>query len=661
MNRTITIAAALLCLNWCFTCAAANTDPVVYSLCYHDVRDVVQDVIDTDQLAISTDRLIQHFNWLKAHGYHPVTVAAIRAARAGRQTLPDKPVLLTFDDGYLSAYTKVYPLLKLFNYPAVVALVGSWLEYGPDQQVPYGKTPRPRTDFLSWEQIREMQASGLIEFASHSYDLHRGVRGNPFGNELPAATARIYEADAKRYETAADYRQRIVKDLKKNIEVFIRHGLPAPTTMAWPYGEHSRTTVEIAKSLGMAVSLTLDDPRDDGDPDFIHRFLIHSNPPLANVMAGLRREQTPTEKLRIAQVDMDYLHDADTAQQNRNLSQLLDRIKALEINTVFLQAYADPDGDDNADALYFPNRHLPMRADLYNRVAWQLATRANVSVYAWLPISAFSLPDAVANQGLNVSATSEQQGSAGPRRWSIFAPRARELIRDIYADLAIYGGRIEGLLFHDDGVLGDYEDDSAAARAAYAAAGFPGSIAEIRVSEDAFARWTRFKTQALIAFTRELAAVVRHRNPRLKTARSLFARTVLNPQAEAWFAQNLPAFLAAYDHPIIMAMPYMEQAAEPNRWLSELIAAAKQHPDALQRVVFQLQTIDWRTQQAVPLPALREQFETLRHNGVRHFAYYPDNYIDGHPSMPAFRAVFSRSDFYPLDVDGSVFSPLLRP
>ena len=45
--------------------------------------------------------------------------------------------------------------------------------------------------------------------------------------------------------------------------------------------------------------------------------------------------------------------------------------------------------DGVAEALYFPKRHLPMRADLFNRVAWQLMARAGVKVFAWMPVLAF--------------------------------------------------------------------------------------------------------------------------------------------------------------------------------------------------------------------------------------------------------------------------------
>jgi biofilm PGA synthesis lipoprotein PgaB len=88
--------------------------------------------------------------------------------------LPDRAVLITFDDGYRSLYTRVYPLLLAYKIPVVVALVGSWMEGQKRETVRLGDNLVPGTDALiSWDQAREMARSGLVEFASHSYDLHR--------------------------------------------------------------------------------------------------------------------------------------------------------------------------------------------------------------------------------------------------------------------------------------------------------------------------------------------------------------------------------------------------------------------------------------------------------------------------------------------------------
>ena len=94
------------------------------------------------------------------------------------------------------------------------------------------------------------------------------------------------------------------------------------------------------------------------------RLLLSSDPalkPFANSVVGM--EANPF--MRVAHVDLDYVYDPDPAQTDRNLGELVQRILDMQINTVFLQAYADPEGDGLVKSVYFPNRWLPMRADLF--------------------------------------------------------------------------------------------------------------------------------------------------------------------------------------------------------------------------------------------------------------------------------------------------------
>lgn len=73
--------------------------------------------------------------------------------------------------------------------------------------------------------------------------------------------------------------------------------------------------------------------------------------------------------MRVMHVDLDYVYDKDPAQQKRNIDKLIQRVYDMRISHVFLQAYADPQGDGNIRELYFPNRWLPMRADLFNYIS----------------------------------------------------------------------------------------------------------------------------------------------------------------------------------------------------------------------------------------------------------------------------------------------------
>ncbi len=637
-------ALALLLSGWLLALpVCADTPTRLIALCYHDVRDDVFVDLDEDEFAVSTAHLLQHFRWLKENGYQPVSLDDIDAARRGLRRLPAKPVLLSFDDGYRSFYDKIYPLLQLYDYPAVFALVVKWLEVDAEGVVPYGKIRRPRSDFLSWSQIREMQASGLVEFASHSYDSHRGVIANPQGNEQAALVTRRYHAGAG-YESEQAYRRRVAEDLRRSVEIMAAETGRRPRAMVWPYGRYNLALVEQALQLGMAYQLTLDEAPATSAASFkIDRLLITRNPDVEQFKNLLEPAPQPAPQ-RVVHVDLDYVYDPDPGQLSRNLDQLLDRIKALKVSTVYLQAFADPDGDGNAAALYFPNRHLPVRANLFSRVAWQLYTRAEVEVYAWMPISAFvpSRPLPANRWVWEWRGGKALPSSHNYRRLSIFHPDNRRLIKEIYADLGRYSS-FNGLLFHDDGLLTDFEDVSPAAMAHYRRAGLAvDDPAQLR-QPPLRARWTRLKSRALIDFTQELVAQVRHYRPRLKSARNIYARPLLQPHSEEWFAQRLEDFLAAYDYTAVMAMPYMEGAEQSLPWLRQLLDSVP--PQHYPRMVFELQAVDWRSSTPLSGNELAAQMRLLQRRGALNFGYYPDNFLSNQPAFAAIKGAMSLEEY----------------
>jgi len=583
---------------------------------------------------VEISHLIAQFSWLRENGYHPVSLEQIARAREGGAALPDKAVLLSFDDGYADFHSHVYPVLKLFGYPAVIALVGSWMDAPAGTTVDYDGKKVSRDTFLSWAQVREMMASGLVEVASHSYALHRGVIANPQGNGQPAGVARIYDPSTRSYESDEAWLARIRDDLRRNARLIERETGKAPRAMVWPYGRYNVATQRIARELGMPLMLTLEGGVNAaGDPlDRIRRIIVESSPDLGEFVDEIERVW-PEPPQRVVHVDLDYVYSADPDEQERNLSALLERIKAIRPTTVYLQAYADPDGDGEADALYFPNSQMPMRADLFNRVAWQLETRVDVRVYAWMPVLAFRLPEGHPARDDLVQAA---PAGAGPtyRRLSPFSPRARAAIASIYADLGRHA-RFSGLLFHDDALIGDREDDSPWARAVYRDRwGLPGAVDAIRAQPQTATEWSRRKLAWLVDFTRELASAVETWNAPLKTARSLYAAPVLDPAAQDWFAQSLPAFLEAYDYAALMAMPYLEGSQQPERFLRSLVRAVSTHPQGLARTVFELQTRDWRDQQAVPATQTAAWIRLLELSGARQIGYYPD---DLHADVPELR------------------------
>jgi biofilm PGA synthesis lipoprotein PgaB len=360
-------------------------------LCYHEVRIDVRDYPDPS--AVDSAALARQFAWLRGNGYVPVSLDEIVAARRGGKPLPAKAVLLSFDDAYLSFYTHVFPLLREFRFPAVLAVVGKWIDDPHGGPMLFGDQGTViEASFPSWDQLREMAASGLVEITSHTYGLHLGVPANPQGNLEPAATARIYDAATGNYENDAAWRARVTADLRRNSDVIERETGHRPRAIAWPYGSYNDDLVRIAGELGMPIAMTLDDGANTPDIPLtqLRRTIILHNPALADFIAEVKGPLRP-EPIRAIQIDLGDVYSADLVQQEHNLSELLDRIKILRPSHVYLQATADTDGDGNAVAAYFPTASLPLRADLFNRVAWQLVTRDRVKVYAVLPVAGFHL------------------------------------------------------------------------------------------------------------------------------------------------------------------------------------------------------------------------------------------------------------------------------
>ncbi len=622
----------LLCLT--LNAAFASNNQFI-ALNYHDIIPEEERTPPFDRVAVSQHHFESHLAWLKKEGYRVISIDEILANAQGGKPLPDKAVLLTFDDGYRSFYTRVFPLLKKYRFPAVVALVGSWMEGLDANNRPAGK------ELLNWSEIRELEQSGLVEIASHSYDLHRGLVANPQGNEQAAATTYAYDTDLSQYEDDAEYQQRISASMAKSTDFIWQHAGIRPRLMVWPFGEYNEALLATSRSVGMPYTLALWDGKNTlADLRAMHRLLIADDPDqhqFAKIVKGLRADRP----LRVVHMDLDYIYDKNSEQTERNLDALIERIRSSGANTVFLQAYSDPDGDGSADALYFPNRHLPVRRDLFNRVAWQLKTRAGVKVYAWMPMMAYKADIPEEWRVMEWRDGKAQPSSHIYNRISPFNADARRWVGDLYEDLAKHCA-FDGLLFHDDGILSDFEDVSPAAlHYTHDVWGLPGDFESLHATAKSRLTWAKQKTELMTQFTDYLSERARIYRPYLKTARNLYALPIMQPDSEEWYAQSFPAFLAHYDYLAIEAMPFMEKADKPEAWLRELMKRVASYPGGLNKTVFELQSVDWNTQKPISTTTFIDQIKLLKQSGAVHFGYYPDNVYANQPNLDEVKKEFA--------------------
>ena len=600
-------------------------------LAYHSVVDesAAENQKHYFPQTISAQTLIKHFNWLKENGYNVISWQQVIDAENGQGTLPDNAVLLSFDDGYETMYNVVFPLLKAYNYPAVFAPVTGWLDTPANQKIAYADKMLDRSVFATWAQVKEMEQSGLVEVASHTHNLHNGINANPSGGQLPAVIAPEYKNG--KYETEDAYKNRLRSDFALTVQTLVNHIGKKPRVMVWPYGQFNDVAVQIARQAGMPHYFSLGEKivNKVGDKH-IGRLLLNAETDLNTVKNYLDGIDESKQIQRVLHVDLDYVYDANKAQQAKNLDKLIERIYRYGVTTVYLQAFSDPDGDGVADALYFPNKYLPVRDDIFGRIAWQLQTRAGVQVYAWMPVLAFDLRKNVKEAEYVIDSRTGKPSTKAYLRLSPYNKQNVEIIKSIYNDLSFYA-KFNGILFHDDAFLTDFE-------------GAEGNHAEGMVSPQA-----KQKTQDLIQLTHQLTDALKPYFLRgsysLKTARNLYASVITNPNAEEWLAQNLKTLTDNYDTTAIMAMPYMENEQpisqkEAYQWFASLIENVKAQAP-LDKVLFEFQAVNWRTQKPIPESELIDWMTLLQKNHIYSYGYYPDNFLTNQPDMNKMKPYFS--------------------
>ena len=179
-------------------------------LMYHHM---VPEGQDCNAMTITPGKFRADLDIILAKGYTPVLPGELAAGAP----LPEKPILITFDDGYRSNYDLVYPILREYGVEACISIIVLM----PDL---------PTDNFCTWEQLREMTDSGLVEVGSHSYRLHN--LGEDKGNYEKDGTNGV---ERRPGESDGDFQVRVLDDIQKSHDR-IAAELGSVTCFAYPFG-----------------------------------------------------------------------------------------------------------------------------------------------------------------------------------------------------------------------------------------------------------------------------------------------------------------------------------------------------------------------------------------------------------------------------------------
>ena len=182
-------------------------------LIYHKIND-----IDQDELTLTVEQFDAQMKFLVDDGYTIITPDELLDAWDNKTPLPKKPAVVTFDDGHIEMYKNVFPILQKYNIKATIFVVTDYVNLYPN--------------YLTWDQAREMQNSGLVDIESHTLN-HRIL-------------TKIRSRD-KLWDQLYSSKQAIEWHLKK----------PAPY-IAYPGGQFDKDVEMLSKEVGYRAGFTDD-------------------------------------------------------------------------------------------------------------------------------------------------------------------------------------------------------------------------------------------------------------------------------------------------------------------------------------------------------------------------------------------------------------------
>jgi len=174
---------------------------------------------------------------LKEAGYTAVLPRDVIAYVEGTGKLPDKPVMLTFDDGHYNNLHYVLPLMQRYGMSGVVNIIGKFCRYASTS----GDRGKPESSFLAWDEVKALHDSGIIEIGAHTYNMH---------NYKPRFGIKRMEG-----ETDDAYLAALVSDDTRLRDMLMEIGIE-PNCFAYPFGAYHSDSKELVSSLGYKMIFT---------------------------------------------------------------------------------------------------------------------------------------------------------------------------------------------------------------------------------------------------------------------------------------------------------------------------------------------------------------------------------------------------------------------
>lgn len=186
---------------------------------------------------ISPEDFERDMKYLKEKGYSSVTFKDLTDYVNKGTPLPEKPIMITFDDGYYNNYLYGMPILKKYGYTAVISpIVKCTEEYSQTENI------SPVYGCCGWKELKEMMSSGTFTVENHTYYLH-SLKGRKGASSLSGESYEEYAVSAG-------------TDIQKAQKLISENLGTTPLCFTYPYGAFDENSQRFVEEAGFSASMT---------------------------------------------------------------------------------------------------------------------------------------------------------------------------------------------------------------------------------------------------------------------------------------------------------------------------------------------------------------------------------------------------------------------
>ncbi len=202
---------------------------------YHSI---LKDTSRTGKYIVTPESFEADLRYLTQKGYQSVSAEEIVGYVNGENTLPEKPYLLTFDDGCYNNLTYVLPILEKYDAYAIISIVGSYCEKFSELD-----EANPAYSYLRWQDISELENSGRVTIGNHSYNFH-------------SYDHKRMGAKIKKYEDESEYRKLFEADTMKTHHLLMEKCNINTNIYTYPYGAYCDISEAVLADNAYIMSFT---------------------------------------------------------------------------------------------------------------------------------------------------------------------------------------------------------------------------------------------------------------------------------------------------------------------------------------------------------------------------------------------------------------------